>query len=566
MSSIAEAFRTGGIWMYLILLLQLISLPVILIGGALTFKRKRVPWLVWAIIPLCIIFTAAVGQSTGISEMLAALQMATPETRMKLMARGISLSLNVEVFGAVCVMLTSLASAFVLALSTLVSVPKPRRFAPVPAGIALGLGLICTIGLSVTAGIAQTGGALGTGVLLLCATLCMVMVCVMRPDEDAHMPRIASAQLGCAMLCMLALWGFGSMRAHLGVINIFSALEMASPETRISILTYGFELIETARLIGWVVAGSTILFGVVPALFSIKHAFDKRGLLSGGVSLFAGMSLVLLSVFFSSHTESRMAEQRIPMQRWTIQSAIHSPHGDTFSSKLPQMDWRPINDHGSSCVLHRQDTQWMLSEVYEKGSAWNTGACKSDPGDACQSAQGQLNGELCQKSIGMLVPHDMPAATFTDKLWSKEPQKVMLAIDAHIDGGDASRINPTFLPLLSSPLTGVSLTWLPPTTSKSRFSSMLTQDKESMYILASNEGIKKTKTLEELSELLKPLAQSGDITTLVIAPSNTMDMQEIANLCMLKIALEQKTISDPYSPETEKITCMIMDEDAVRSW
>jgi hypothetical protein len=115
-------------------------------------------------------------------------------------------------------------------------------------------------------------------------------------------------------------------------------------------------------------------------------------------------------------------------------------------------------------------------------------------------------------------------------------------------------------------LTGVSLTWLPPTTPKSSFSSMLTRDKESTYILATNEGITQAKTLEALSELLKPLAQSGDISTMVLAPSHTMDMQELANLCMLKIALEQKTSSDPYSPEFEAITCMVMDEDAVRAW
>jgi hypothetical protein len=97
MSAIAEAFRAGGVWMYLILLLVMAEIPLA-IGGVVFlgmgfFRKIARGWhagvaVFFTLFTLVILAVGLVGQWEGIANMEAALEFAAPEVRDTLREAG----------------------------------------------------------------------------------------------------------------------------------------------------------------------------------------------------------------------------------------------------------------------------------------------------------------------------------------------------------------------------------------------------------------------------------------------------------------------------------------------
>ncbi len=568
MSSVAEAFRTGGIWMYLILLLQLLCFPSFIALAVLHFKKIRVPWIIWAAPILLILFLGTLGSHIGLSESIEALQHATPETRMKLLARGLALSLNVKVFAGIATLSSAIFAAFMLALSTLGSVKKPRSLTLLPAGLSASLGLMCAITLC-GAGMAWKNTALGISAALFtgAAFICCTLANAMKPDDDSAMRHVAAARLGCAGLCFLALWGLGTTYIHLDMIEVFAALEKATPSNRIALLAKGFELVSQTELLSLLLAGSTLLFGLIPALFTIKHATDTRSIIQGVIAIVALLTTLLGSSAMTSYSEASIYNLRIPSARWALQSQVHTPTSEQLPASIDRWDWRPAQDNNSACVLHRtpQDT-WALGLAYPEGSLWNTSACESsNDATECASGPGPLDKPLCASShnaIGLLAPADMLAQDFAAHSWSSSPHTFMLALDAHIEGADADLIHPYFLPLISTPLEGVELTWMPPLPPE-KFTSplVLTRDPDAPdthVFFERGQQPRRIATLDDLARTMRQMGEDGArLDEMVIFPSPDMTMQDLATLCIIS-QVEQIRDKDPYGSNKTRPVCTIM--------
>ena len=97
MSAIVEAFRVGGVWMYLIFLLVMAEIPLVIGGVAFLgmgfFKKISRGWhagvgVLFALFTLFILAVGLLGQWVGIASMEAALEVATPDVRDTLREQG----------------------------------------------------------------------------------------------------------------------------------------------------------------------------------------------------------------------------------------------------------------------------------------------------------------------------------------------------------------------------------------------------------------------------------------------------------------------------------------------
>lgn len=109
MGAIAEMFRSGGVWMYLILTIALVSNPsggLSLIAAALAkHKHKTMLYVIGvlcALMALTGLLVGALGYYVGTSEIEMALEKATPENRALLRERGQEIAMYPVTFAAYC--------------------------------------------------------------------------------------------------------------------------------------------------------------------------------------------------------------------------------------------------------------------------------------------------------------------------------------------------------------------------------------------------------------------------------------------------------------------------------
>jgi len=92
MAVIAEAFRTGGVWMYLILMGVVLGWPLAFLGLLTLFSKKAKLMMasgaLVCLIGLGTLGIGVVGYATGMAEVEEAVEKATPEHRERLRAAG----------------------------------------------------------------------------------------------------------------------------------------------------------------------------------------------------------------------------------------------------------------------------------------------------------------------------------------------------------------------------------------------------------------------------------------------------------------------------------------------
>lgn len=121
MALIVEAFRTGGVWMYLILSATILASALTVIGGFIGFKAKRKPiTLLFGFVSLLaglgIAGMGAIGYSMGIMQMNEALMHASPEYIDRLREVGTSYARYPLIFGGVSAIFPALGGAILLIL------------------------------------------------------------------------------------------------------------------------------------------------------------------------------------------------------------------------------------------------------------------------------------------------------------------------------------------------------------------------------------------------------------------------------------------------------------------
>jgi hypothetical protein len=92
MEVVAEAFRTGGVWMYLILTIAVFGWPLSLLAPLTLLTKKAklaiAAGIISGLVGLAAIGVGAAGYAVGMAEVEEALTKASPEYRERLRVRG----------------------------------------------------------------------------------------------------------------------------------------------------------------------------------------------------------------------------------------------------------------------------------------------------------------------------------------------------------------------------------------------------------------------------------------------------------------------------------------------
>lgn len=527
MSSIAEAFRTGGVWMYLILFATLCGLALTGLLTVATAIKRRAPWVLWAITPVFVLLIGLLGHYIGLSETLTALERATPETRMKLLARGISLSLNASAFGAFSAAFLSALSALGLGLGGLISAGKPRQWTPLPAALAGGLGLLATgviMAGAITMGLSKLPSV---GLFLFAGVSASVLVNLSMSEE--HKARVASLRLGVGSLLILGGASLGLGQWTIGKIEMFEALERATPQMRLELVNTGLSLAKEGGLfigVGLVVAA--LLFGVLPALTSIKESLNTRGFISaalGALLLLAGLGVIGASASGNATPKDRIV---LPVQAIQFMEQTPGPQAPAeLNATLTEAALLP-------CIL-----SWdgQAATLASGNTAIDSNPCVEDamPGfnqEGCPSKEGALEGPLCSglRNLPTLISPQLEAKPFLTHQWSSGLTQRFLVLLGGASTGALS--DPLMFKLSWQGLVGMRLelinsgggapttAWLVQPTSQPDELKLRSPGQASAVMISS-------EALEELYKATDPRERPA----LILVPAPKWTMQQLVDRC-----------------------------------
>ncbi len=300
-----DFFREGGPWMYAILALAVVSLPVGLAAGILHGLRIRVPSAVY-VAPLC--FLAAVGAlgvMSGLTLAEEAARSAADEYKQMMMAQGISISLYTEAFARVVLALLGPLLGLVVAVGYAISVRGERGAWTIahggPAAALVGIGF-CVSCLLAGLRIAEEHASfvvLWAPFIGICAVALFGLVGARAEVEPERLHGTAGARFTVWVALALAAWGAAGIPEVSGTIVAFKAVATAAPEVKAEMLRFGMEYAQAdgrvglGVLIGVLVAGIPLLAPVAKSVKGNKLALAglvANLLLVGGTAGVLAMS------------------------------------------------------------------------------------------------------------------------------------------------------------------------------------------------------------------------------------------------------------------------------------
>ena len=554
MSGIAEIFRTGGPTIYIMLALFILGGGVVLLSSVLSATKRRVPWAVWMLCPALIMVARSYGSYDGIASALDALQLATPETQMKLMARGIFASLSAHTVGMLFAGVLSISGALGLGVGSAMGTGKPRTWTLLAAGLSLGLSLVLGTGLLGLAIWLRTIGPLGLTIglgALAAGVGCALANLAWHPEDEADAARTASARLGAAFMAIFGLLCLGSFVEGMGLKEAFAAVEMASPGSRNVMLEMGAQYAAQGWYVGLAGAGAALLFGLLPALLTFKQAMDRRSIFGLGATLVMIMVLGGASLGLGMLKSQRMEQVRQPENAWALRASIHSPALEELGLPDDISVWDvKLTRALDSCVLHRTQGAWQLSSATAPGSVWDEHACKASapPGKdsaGCPGERGVLKGPICSGFDGILTlaASEESAHAFASRKWGDGARYFVFPLDAHMQT-TPSKLKLKDLRLLNLfSLRGLLLVVHPVSTPRTAFAgSFLTHSASQGWVATSGEQRERFESAQQLGAYYRALPDGA--ARPVVTPGKDWDMSKLALACALTQQVPQEAPMD----------------------
>jgi|GEM_PF-4592368 len=434
MNSLADMFRMGGPAMYAVLLLTILGMVSTAVLGIVGLFGKRIPLPVWLLIPSSIVAAGLAGMVLGVTEVNEALAYATSETRSKLFIRGMSLAaapLWFACLSASGILGLSSAAAGAGALSKL----GKREWTPISAVVATlgslaGLAVIFVGGAMMDVGPTIIFGGLTLALVALGSLLSNLST----GDEDVR-PRVASIRLGVAFMGALAAFCWGIGAHHFILAEVFEAIEVATPETRMRLLAHGIEASSAASTLGGISAAVVVVMGALANATHTPRAFDARGIVGGAIGLlFASVMFGANAIYDSLASDGSAAA--VPSRAIELASKTSLP---------PQPeDHKLTREPDPSCIVRREGEKWTLTSGWPEGqpdgcsSEQDRGSGLEDRfvqlevseeepdrvlskarGEGCPSRSGPLEGPLCDDiKVTLALDASDPVASFMQYPWT----------------------------------------------------------------------------------------------------------------------------------------------------
>jgi hypothetical protein len=295
MEFIVSAMHKGGPFMWPILLLFLVG-PVVSVGlGLMSLKGKRIPAVLWVLVPGVALLTGLLGTLQGLDQATQAVAHASDAVRSTMAHAGLSVAFFTQASGAI------LAAGLLGLTAWIVGLAGLRRGegavvsvigAGAVAGV-VGLGGLGCIGFSLSD--PSSGSELFIGAALLFSGLPLAIGSVFTGGSDSSQAQLAENRLaaavcllGCVGACVIAVLTQAQIQMH-------EAYAFASPETAATMAAGGRILEEAGEQVGLVamaVAAVAALLALAPvarSLGNVRTAVSAGGVLLG-LLCWAGLS------------------------------------------------------------------------------------------------------------------------------------------------------------------------------------------------------------------------------------------------------------------------------------
>jgi hypothetical protein len=289
MDFLVSAMHKGGPFMWPILLFSLVGLVVPVGLGLLSLMGKRVPAVLWLLVPGTVLLTGLLGTVQGLDQVSEAIAHASLETKSTMGHAGMSVALFTQLSGAVfCAGLLVLAG-WAAGLSGLRggdgAKPSVLGAGAIAALVILG-GLGC-LGLAMTN--PSNFFTIFLGLMLLPCGLFLALAALYSGGTEANRARLAENRLA-ATVCLVGSVG----AAGIGVITqaqilVHEAYAYSSAETLSPMVSVGLGLAETGEM----VLLAALIFALVAALIALVPVVRDLGNLRAAASM-AGVLLGVL--------------------------------------------------------------------------------------------------------------------------------------------------------------------------------------------------------------------------------------------------------------------------------
>jgi TonB family protein len=449
MMSLAEIFRTGGPAMYAVLLLNLLGGLLTLVMGIVGMFGKRVPLPLWLLMPSTVVAVGVAGMMYGISELEQAMAYATPATRSLLYIRGLSMAAAPLLFACMSAAVLLGLSAAAAGAGALTKVGT-RAWTPLSAAGAT-LGCVVAIGVILAGGaMGNIGGSIFPGILVLMFVALGSLLANLSTGDEEVQARITSIRFGVTFMGALAAFCWGVGAHHIILTDVFNAVEMATPETRMKLLGRGLEGSRSALLLGMGSAAVVMLTGVLSNATRLPKACDTRGIVGAVIGLlFASVMLGANSIHSVLAEKGREAAiPTVALEAASKASLPASPKEGNFAHTI-----------NPSCLVQLEGKKWVLESGWSEGQQDGCSSEKSDPsgledrfvhlevgedGDeksnaseqGCPSSSGPLDGPLCSKIDATLVlDAKQPITPFLLHPWAQTERDFILLLDANSTNG-----------------------------------------------------------------------------------------------------------------------------------
>lgn len=249
-----NAFRDGGPFMYLILMLGLPLTAVTLVLVGLRFSGRRIPGYLWFVGPAVISLFGLFGFTAGIYQTMKAATVASPDMASTLIAAGTAVAPLPDQLGLIFVSLALGLATVGLGLAVRTTAASTDR-SHGRAAAAMGIGILGALGIFVFSGESNPMAAPTLAAAVLAAAAAVAMVADVAPSADEH--HLAAESGLVASLGLAAVAALGALWVSIDKALIYKAIFYADVELHEQFLSAGLDAL-----------GSTMAMGLVAVVFT----------------------------------------------------------------------------------------------------------------------------------------------------------------------------------------------------------------------------------------------------------------------------------------------------------
>jgi hypothetical protein len=298
MSLFVERFASGGPFMYLVLLLMMLAVPLVPAYGVVAALRVRLPALVWLLVPALMVAVGVLGRVVGHVQMGEAVIYAAAEQRDALTFAGLAIAPIPEWFALWGAAIALSLSALLAGLGALIGAGKEARWTWAPGIIAAavgGVGWLGVAGWSLVATGRPDPALLLFPAILLAGGLGIVAAGLRSGTEDRDAQRSAAARALAVALTVLAL-GAALVTTRMNLLMTLQQLMgTAAPEQMGALFTSVLTERAAATGVGLAAMAVALVAGAIPSVAAIRALLKPYALIS------AALTVVVLGLLGGLH-------------------------------------------------------------------------------------------------------------------------------------------------------------------------------------------------------------------------------------------------------------------------